>query len=171
MNKSDNINEVRKHLNSVDADGNRIYKELSYDCTEKFVLDVGEAVGKAVINKVIDDELADLLLVDSPKAGNIYFLPKIHKEIQLPPGRHICNTINTPTMNLSKWEDMQLQPLVRKQPSYLKDDNDFLYKIDDVNKTQTIPPNAILVTLDVKPLYTNIPHKEGLDALQNNTRK
>ena len=35
MNKSDYINEAKKHLNSVDADGNRIYKELSYDCTEK----------------------------------------------------------------------------------------------------------------------------------------
>ena len=154
------------HLNSVDADGNRIYKELSYDCTEKFVLDVAEAVGKAAINKVIDDDLADLLLVDSPKAGNIYFLPKIHKEIQPPPGRPICNTINTPTMNLSKWVDMQLQPLVKKQPSYLKDDNDFLRKIDNLNKTQTIPPSAILVTWDVRSLYTNIPHKEGLDALQ-----
>ena len=166
MNKSDYINEARKHLNSVDADGNRIYKELSYDCTEKFVRDVAEAIGKAAINKVIDDDLADLLLVGSPKAGNIYFLPKIHKEIQPPPGRPICNTINTPTMNLSKWVDMQLQPLVKKPPSYLKDDNDFLRKIDNLNKTQTIPPNAILVTWDVKSLYTNIPHKEGLDALQ-----
>ena len=57
---------------------------------------------------------------------------------------------------------MQLQPLVKKQPSYLKDDNDFLRKIDDLNKTQTIPPNAILVTWDVH----KYPHKEGLDALQ-----
>ena len=61
---------------------------------------------------------------------------------------------------------MQFQPLVKKQPSYLKDDNDFLRKIDNLNKTQTIPPNAILVTWDVKSLYTNIPHKEGLDAIQ-----
>ena len=62
--KSDYINEAKKHLNSVDADGNRIYKELSYDCTtEKFVCGVAEAIGKAAINKVIDDELANLLLV------------------------------------------------------------------------------------------------------------
>ena len=61
---------------------------------------------------------------------------------------------------------MQLQPLVKKQPLYLKDDNDFLHKIDDLNKTQTVPPNATLVTCDVKSLYTNIPHEEGLDALQ-----
>ena len=45
--------------------------ELSHHCTEKFIRDIDE-VGKAAINKVIDDELADLLLVDSPKAGNIF---------------------------------------------------------------------------------------------------
>ena len=61
---------------------------------------------------------------------------------------------------------MQLQPLVKKQPSYLKDDNDFLRKIDDLNKSQTIPPNAILVTWDVKSSYTNIPHEQGLNTLQ-----
>ena len=44
MNKSDYINEAIKHLNSVDSDGNRIHKELSYDCTDKFVRDVGEAI-------------------------------------------------------------------------------------------------------------------------------
>ena len=96
MNKSDYINEAIKHLSSVDADGNRIYKELSYDCTDKFVRDVGEAINKAAVNKVIDEELADILFIDSLKPGNIYFLPKIHSEIRPPPGRPICNTINTP---------------------------------------------------------------------------
>ena len=120
----------------------------------------------AVINNVIDDDLSDLLIIDDPKPGNIYFLPKIHKNVSPPPGRPICNTINTPTMNLSKWVDIQLQPLVKKLPSYLQDDNHFLKKINDINKNQTLPPNSLLVTWDVKSLYTNIPHKEGLEALR-----
>ena len=45
-------------MNSVDGDGNRIYKELSYDCMDKFIRDVGEAINKAAVNKVIDEELA-----------------------------------------------------------------------------------------------------------------
>ena len=69
-------------------------------------------------------------------------------------------------MILLKWIDIQLQPLVKKLPSYLKDDNDFLRKIDELNDKQTIPPNALLVTWDVKSLYTNIPHKERLEALE-----
>ena len=64
-------------------------------------------------------------------------------------------------MNLLKWIDIQLQPLVKKLPLYLKDDNDFLCKTDKLNDKQTIPPNVLLVTWDVKSLYTNNPHKEG----------
>ena len=73
-------------------------------------------------------------------------------------------------MNLSKWIDIQLQPLVKKVPSYLKDDNDFLHKIDELNDKQTIPPNALLVTWDIKSLYTNIPHEEALEALKKHPK-
>ena len=51
--------------------------------------DVGEAINKAAVIKVIDEELADLLFIDSPKSENIYCLPKIHSEISPPPGRPI----------------------------------------------------------------------------------
>ena len=133
MNKTDNITEATNHLNSVDADGNRIYNELTFDCTDKIMRDVKNAIEKDAINNVTDDELAELLLiVDDLKPGNIYFLPKVHKNITLPPGRPICNTINTPTMNLSGWADIQLQPLITKLPSYLKDDNHSLQKIDEI---------------------------------------
>ena len=60
MNKNDYISEAKKHLNSVDADGNIIYEELSFVCTQKFVCDVSKAIEKAAANKVIDGELAEL---------------------------------------------------------------------------------------------------------------
>ena len=68
--------EIRNHLNSVDADSNRIYNELTFDCTDEIMRDVKSAVEKAALNNVIDDELAELLIVDDSKPGNIYFLPK-----------------------------------------------------------------------------------------------
>ena len=109
--------------------------------------------------------MSDLLIIDDPKPGNIYFLPKIHKNVSLP-GRPICDTINTPTINFSKWVDIQLQPSVKKLPSYLQDDNHFFQKITEINKNQTFPPNSQLATWDVKSLHTNILHKEGLEALR-----
>ena len=69
-------------------------------------------------------------------------------------------------MNLSKWADIQLQPLVKKLPSYIKDSSHFLRKIEQINQQIKLPPNAILVTWDVKSLYTNIPREDGLDALK-----
>ena len=166
MNNTDYITEARNYPNSVDAIGNRIYNELTFSCTDKIMRDVKNAVEKAALNNIIDDELVEPLIVDDSKPGNVCFLSKIHKNITPPPGRPICNTINTPTMNLSRWVNIQLQPLVKKLPSYLKDDNHFLRKIDEINKNHTLLKDALLVTWDVRSLYTNIPHKEGLEALK-----
>ena len=130
--------------------------------------DVKDAIQKAVVNNVIDDELAELLIIDESRPGNIYFLPKIHKNVTPPPGRPICNTINTLTMNLSRWVGIQLQSLVKKLPSYISK----MTTISNVKLTNSIKftPSAQcltgLVTWDVKSLYTNIPHKEGLEALK-----
>ena len=65
-----------------------------------------------------------MLVFHDAKPGDIYFLTKIHKNINPPAGRPICNTVNTPTVNVSKWVDLQLQLFVKKPKSYLKDDND-----------------------------------------------
>ena len=67
-----------------------------------------------IVPDLIPYDLSEMLVIDDAKPGNIYSLPKIHKNMTPPPGRQICNTINTPTMNFSKWVDIQLQPLVKK---------------------------------------------------------
>ena len=57
--------------------------------------------------------------------------------------------------------NIQLQPLVKKLPSYIKDSSHFLLKIEQINQLIKLPQNAILVTWDVKSVYTNILHKDG----------
>ena len=49
---------------------------------------------------------------------------------------------------------------MKEIPSYLKDTNDFINKINNHN----IPKESIFVTLDVKYLYTSIPNPEGIAA-------
>ena len=117
MNKQDYVTEALKHLDSKDANGDDIYQKLPFDYSQKFVREVQQAVDLAFSNNVIDESMAEMLVINDAKPGNIYFLPKIHKNINPPPGRPICNTINTPTMNLSKWVDLQLQPFVKKLKS------------------------------------------------------
>ena len=65
--------------------------------------------------------------------------------------------------------DQQLKPLVPLIPSYVKDINDFLTKLKDMDR---FPEGAILVAIDVVGLYPHIPHNEGLEAIRKilNTR-
>ena len=65
-----------------------------------------------------------------------------------------------PSANLSVFLDHYLKPIVRYLPSYIKDTDEFLKTVLDTNTI--IPPNSILVTLDVQSLYTNIPQDEGI---------
>ena len=54
-----------------------------------------------------------------------------------------------------------LQPIALKQESYLKDPPDF---INFIERTR-VPENAILVSMDVTSLYTNIPQEEGIEIV------
>ena len=91
---------------------------------------------------------------------HLYLLPKIHKaEI---PGRPIISGCGEPTVKLSQYADHLLKPLLKNIPSYVQDTTDFLCRIFDVN--QNLPHDIILITIDVKSLYTNIPNDECIKA-------
>ena len=70
-------------------------------------------------------------------------------------------SLTHPTEHISQFVDAHLNPLVPKLPSYIKDTTHFFRKLDDLKE---LPPGSLLVTLDVSSLYTNIPHKEGIEA-------
>lgn len=58
--------------------------------------------------------------------------------------------------NISKYVDSLLQPHVKKIRTYIQDTRDFISKIEDLQ----IPPDLVLVSLDVVSLYTSIPHDD-----------
>ena len=47
---------------------------------------------------------------------------------------------------------------MREIPSYIKDTNDFINKIDNF----AVLPNSFLATMDVNSLYTSVPNNEGI---------
>ena len=59
--------------------------------------------------------------------------------------------------------DHQLKYLVPQIPSYVRDTNDFLNKLKDM---EGFPDGAILVTIGVVGLYPNIPNNERLEAMR-----
>ncbi|XP_033095473.1 uncharacterized protein LOC117100033 [Anneissia japonica] len=127
-----------------------------------------------------------------PTPGTFYCVPKLHKLPKLiadatkprtplldtlttiyelakslnirPPGRPIISGRGTLTEHLSGYVDSILNPLLHNIPSYTQDSTHFLRKINELKELKT---DAMLVTLDVSSLYTNIPHNEGIVACRN----
>ena len=93
-------------------------------------------------------------------------LPKVHNKGN--PGRRVVSSIDCHTIKISKYIDNQLQPHVKELKSYVKDSTDFIRKINSMEK---IPDNSILVNMDVRSLYTNIPNKEGIEAVETTLKR
>ena len=108
-------------------------------------------------DKLIDEKTYKYLTSNpNSRAGRFYILPKIHKQGN--PGRPIISSNGHPTERISEFVDYHLKPLVQTLPSYIKATTHFLLQLQNLGQ---LPENAILVTLDVSSLYTNIPHKKS----------
>ena len=167
QNRKDYLHEANNQLNCEDQNGDEVYHRVAGDPTSEFVGKVKQAVQHPLVTNVIDPDTANYLVVEKARPDNMYFVLKIHKPQRPPPVRPICSTINSASANISKWVDDQLQPLVRKLPSYLKDDNHFLPKITEINNSETLSADTLLITWDVKSLYTNITHENGMRACEH----
>ena len=115
----------------------------------------------------IDAETLEILKVPKEvKPARFYLLPKIHKKNY--PGRPVVASTNCHTTKISKYVDRYIQPIAQQVRSYIRDTTDLLKKIKTIGK---MPENTLLVTFDVRSLYTNICHEEGLLALKNALNK
>ena len=94
-----------------------------------------------------------------PRIPEFYTLTKIHKAI--PVGRPIVSGSGGPTERISSFVDSLLQPIAQKQESYIKDTTHFINFIENT----LLPEAAILATLDVCLLYTNIPQEERIEIV------
>ena len=112
-------------------------------------------------DKTIDLTTYQYLLPHSPpRTPLFYMLPKIHKPNI--PGRPIISGCDSPTEKLSIFIDHFLKQVVPFIPSYIKDTNHFLQTV--LNIPFPLPSGALLVTIDVTSLYTNIPQDEGIHS-------
>ena len=89
------------------------------------------------------------------RTQRMYFLKKLHKT---PHGiRPIVSGCSGPTERIS---DYIFKPLVPTTPSYIKYSSHIIALCEQTHA----PPDALLVTIEVFSLYTNIPQDEGTDA-------
>ena len=78
-------------------------------------------------------------------------LPKVHKPGT--PLRPIVCTINSPTYEVAKLLSKILAPLVGHTKSYIKNSKHFIEEL----KTWKLDQGDLLISFDVKSLFTNVP--------------
>ena len=137
----------------------KYFARLDMDPTQEFAHNVSDLVREMMEANHINKETRKYLTPLAPRTARFYHLPKIHKPSI--PGRPIVSSCGAPTERISEFVDYHLRPLVTQTDSYLRDTTDFLLKLSTLNH---LPPNCILLTLDVNSLYTNIPHDEGMES-------
>ena len=115
---------------------------------------------------LISEKNFEYLNIKNPTEARFYLLPKNHeKDI---PGRPIRSSINYPTCYISKFVDEHIKQYVPKTKSYVRDTQHFILRLKELGN---IILSALIVTLDVSSLYTNIPNHEGILAVAEHLRR
>ena len=160
MNTTDNLSEGYRQLNDP-----KFYTKLHHDPTQEVAYRITSTLVKMHNKGLITENNLDHLSPETCSKARFYMLPKIDKmDI---PGRPICSSVNHPTSRISKFVDEHIKKYVPQTKSYIRDTQDFIKTIRDLGP---IPDGAILCTLDVSSLYTNIPNHEGILAVANKLR-
>lgn len=165
MNKADYLFEGYRQLSNKNH-----YEKLETfrqpDTTSKIMEIVTKMRDKSVIS---EKQFHYLKPPENPRPRRFYTLPKIHKSIdswtvpsRIPPGRPIVSNCNSETEGVSEFIDYFLKFKSTLHPSYLRDTEDLLQKI----KQLPVPDDALLITLDVESMYTNINNKDGIEAFK-----
>jgi hypothetical protein len=149
------VQEALRQLNDVST-----YRLLDHDPSPAIESQLKSLVDRVHKNDSITSDMATYAIPSEHKPARFYLLPKVHKPGV--PGRPVVSCCGALTENLSEIVDHIVKPYITAVTSYLKDTNDFLSKIRSLD---TLPPDSMLVSLDVVNLYPSIPHEDGLSAL------
>ena len=161
MNTTDYLREGYRQLSDI-----KYYTKLLDDTTDKIPQKVRDTLAQMRQKGLISERNFDHLAPVDYTEARFYMLPKIHKKGV--PGRPICTSVNHQTSRISKLVDEHIKEYVPKTKSYIRDTQDFIKNIKSLGP---IPEGAILCTLDVSSLYTNIPNNEGILAVAAKLRQ
>ena len=154
MNTADYVQEAHRQLLNPEH-----YKPLTSDPTTNYNKYIHHLIDQAWRLGIIIDTTKESLQTKNPRISTFYMLSIIHKPGN--PGRPIVNSIGSITEKISAFVDSHLRQYTPRIPSYIKDTTHFI----NIMKNIQLDPEDLLVTIDVSSLYTNIPHNEGIAAI------
>ena len=172
LNYDDYITSCTEHLNlqQKQPDGSSLpyYEKASEQDVKLAKREISRSLEIAKENGWISQEEFKAMNPTDCGPGYFYQLFKVHKsfpEGSIPPGRPIVSGRGSITENISKFVDHHTRSIVKTLPSYIEDTRDFLNMCEEVNSDGGIPDDAIIVTVDVTALYTNICKEDAITAM------
>ena len=156
MNRQNYLDECYRQLNDQ-----YFYKKIEEDPTEQINRRVRFYLDRLLTDNIIDKETHRYLIPQDPKNQVAFTFYRKFTIREIQDNLTIVSVNGHPTKRISEFVSFHLNPLVQTLPSYIKNTTHFLNKLKEIGE---LPSNAILVTLDVSSLYTNIPTNEGIEA-------
>lgn len=98
---------------------------------------------------------------DNPITSVIQPLPKIHKQLDKPPGRHIVASIGLLTEKISTFLDFFIKSSLVSLPAYVRNSMDMMNTLKTMHN---INGEMLMACFHVESLYKNIPHRGGLEG-------
>ena len=150
--------DTNSYIEKVEHQINRsCFDKLDADPSPKFKEKVNKWLEKWSDN--ITDEWKEFIRPDNCKVGKMYSMVKTNNADN--PVRVITSGCNTVFENLSILVERRLYQLADRLNSKIKDTNNMLEIIDDINKS-ALSENCALASFDVVNMFPNIDNKSGL---------
>lgn len=170
MDRTDYVHEALRQLSN-----STYYKPLRepifHETRERILVILASLHKKKFLSK---KQITYLMGESPPSIRSFYLLPKIHKPPEkwtiphrIPPGRPIVSDCGSESYGVAEYIESFLTPLSTRHPSYIKNTQDFLHRIQN---TITQEP-CFLFTMDVNNLYTNIDIPLGMESIQKCLQK
>ncbi|CAH2251891.1 Hypothetical predicted protein [Pelobates cultripes] len=123
-------NEITRQLNDEST-----YLKLTFDPVSKFQKKIEKLIEEGLSHRYLDENTAKFLFVKHPKHPVKYNLPKIHKNLEHPPGRPIVSAKEGLIEPIAQFIDYNINKSIRKLPTCLRDTQHFIDKIRNIDLT------------------------------------
>ena len=136
------------------------YKLLKKDPTSKLERKIDTTLKQLEKNGEIPQQLRKKITQNHSYIPQLYGLPKIHKPNT--PFRPIVSSIGSSTQLLAKELARILNPLRGNTSSYIKNSSHFVQTLDSISMCVS----DLMVSFDVKSLFTRVPIPEALQIIE-----
>lgn len=155
MDRNDYHDKIKNHLSDQST-----YVSEPRDTTNSIRSSINQFLKKLFDKKLLTRSQYNNLFANSAMIPLFYALIKVHKTGY--PIRPIVSFIGSPSYNIAKYLSKILTPSTNKSAIKLKNSIDIKQKLQSF----TVPATHMLISFDVKALFTSIPQIFALDCLE-----